>query len=69
MTIVEMLQNAQYSRITVGDRWLICTAKGFEVLERKRHAKHTKRIIDTFDEHEAVNELLKGEELYSDLVK
>lgn len=70
MTISELLKEAQYSRITVGDRWLIWTSNGWEVLERKYKQKTTRRIISTQSEDEAVYYLLQGEyELYEDVIK
>lgn len=70
MKIVELLQQADYSRITVGDRWLVWSSNGWKVLERKKHQKHTKIIIETFIEDKAVLELLKGEaDLYSDVIE
>jgi hypothetical protein len=70
MKISELLKEAQYSRITIGDRWLIWTSKGWEVLERKRKQKNTRFVVTTQSEDEAVLELLKGEsDLYSDVIK
>jgi hypothetical protein len=70
MKIFELLQQAQYSRITVGDRWLVWSCNGWKVLERRKHQRHTKIIIETFIEDLAVLELLKGEpEAYSDLIE
>lgn len=70
MKIAEILQKAQYSRITIGCRWLIWTSNGWTVLEKKRNKRIVVTIIETFNEDTAVLELLKGElDLYSDVIK
>lgn len=67
MKIAEFIQKAQYSRLSVGDRWLTASSLGWQVCERRRYQKTTRIIIDTESEDEAVAELIKGEELYDDL--
>jgi len=53
MTVIEFLNKAQYSRLTVGQRWMTIGHNGFKVLERKKYHKHTTVL---------------GEELYHDLL-
>jgi len=36
MRVIEFLEQAQYSRLTVGNRWMTACAGGFKVLEKPR---------------------------------
>ena len=66
-----MLSNAQYSRITVGNRWLTAGHPKFVVMQEGAGGKAGRpfEVIRTLSEDLAVNELLKGEPLYSNLTK
>lgn len=70
MKISEMLQRCQYSRITVGYRWMYASGENmWKVVERKRNARKTITILETTSEDLAVQCLIEGEELYSDVLK
>jgi hypothetical protein len=69
MKITEFLQKAQYSRLTVGYRWLFADAYGYTVCERLPRKRKTKVLGSEFTEDEAVKLLIEGEELYSDLLE
>lgn len=68
MKVIEFLRKAQYSRLTVGSRWMTVDSKGWTVCERKRHAKTTTILNQGLTEDEAVELLIEGEELYHYLI-
>jgi len=68
MTVIEFLNKAQYSRLTVGERWMTIGYNGFKVLEQKKYQKNTTVIGEELTEDQAVRMLIKGEELYHDLL-
>ena len=68
MKVVEFLRKAQYSRLTVGNRWMLSSHNGFDVLERKKYQRTTTRIGEELTEEQAVRMLIEGEELYHDLL-
>jgi len=70
MTIADLLQKAQYSRLTIGNRWLTAGHPKWKVLERDPDSPNDqgKVVCETTDEDEAVKELLKGDPLYKDLL-
>ena len=68
MTVIEFLNKAQYSRLTVGKRWMTIGHNGFKVLERKKYQKHTTVLGEELTEEQAVKMLIEGEELYHDLL-
>ena len=69
MKIVEFLQKAQYSRITVGYRWMYARKNGFTVCERLPRKRTTIILGEEVTEDEAVKLLIEGEEAYSDLLE
>ena len=68
MTILEFLQKAQYSRLTVGERWMTYRHGGFTVCERKKGVNNTVIIGEKLTEEQAVKLLIEGEELYHDIL-
>ncbi len=69
MKIAEMLQEAQYSRVRIGKRWLTAGFPGWVVLEKVEGQISGKEIIRTASEDAAVKELLKGDDAYWGLIK
>jgi hypothetical protein len=69
MKITEFLQKAQYSRLSVGYRWMFADAYGYTVCERLPRKRATTILASEITEDEAVRLLIEGEELYSDLLK
>lgn len=68
MTIVEFLRKAQYSRLTVGRRWMYASSNGFNVCERLPRKRTTTRLAENVSEDVAVRLLIEGEEAYHDLL-
>jgi len=68
MKIVDFLREAQYSRFTVGKRWMTIKAGGFTVFEQMETGTLGKAIGTELTEDEAVKLLIEGEELYHDLL-
>lgn len=75
MKIAEIFKEAQYSRLQIGNRWLTAGGRyGWMVLEERmgdRWGKLPKGkiVCQTKSEDKAVLALLKGEPLYSDVVR
>ena len=72
MKIAQMLRIADYSRISVGNRWMFATSKKkWIVFEEDKLSDNGqgKEVITTLSEDEAVYQLLLGEPLYSDVAK
>ena len=70
MTISEFLRDAQYSQLQVGNRLLTAGYPGWVVREFIPNSNSkTKEILRTESEDEAIEELIKGEPLYKDLLK
>lgn len=69
MKIAELLKEAQYSRLEIGNRWLSRSGNNWRVLEVDKKGKIGQVIITTSSEDKAVEELLKGEPLYKDVLK
>lgn len=67
MKITEFLQKAQYSRLTVGYRWLFAGDDGYVVCERLPRKRTTTILGTNLSEDDAVKLLIEGEDLYSDL--
>lgn len=62
MKIVEFLSKAQYSRLTVGYRWLFADGKDtYTVCERLPRKRNTTILISKATEDEAVKLLIEGE--------
>lgn len=68
MKVIEFLQKAQYSRLTVGYRWMTAGFNGFQVCERLPRKQTTTILGEELSEDEAVKLLIEGEEMYSDLL-
>lgn len=68
MKVIEFLREAQYSRLTVGYRWMTIGHNGFMVCERLRRKGTTTILGEELTEDEAVKLLIEGEELYHDLL-
>lgn len=69
MKITEFLKNAQYSRLSVGYRWMFASHNGYTVCERLPRKRKTKTLGQELSEDDAVKLLIEGEELYHDLLK
>lgn len=68
MNIVEFLQKGQYMRLTCEDKWMFWSFSGWNVVQRKKHARVTTTLLVTKDEELAIAELKKGNEDFFDKV-
>ena len=68
MTIAEFLQESKHTKITVGKRWLTAGSPKWVVYQKVRGRESGKVIIRTESEHHAVEELLKGDSTYRDML-
>lgn len=69
MKVIEFLRQAQYSRLTVGHRWMTIGYNGFTVCEKLPNKRNTTILGEQLTEDDAVRLLIEGEELYHDLLK
>lgn len=67
MKLIDTLSKCQYSRVTMGNRWLTGGYPRFTVLEAVEGEDQGKEIISTSSEDEAVRALLAGEPLYKNI--
>ena len=59
MTIIDVLKDENRDvRVTCGYRWMVYVYGEYRVYERKTYAKHTKILIETESEEEAVRVLV-----------